>query len=148
MKEKILIYVALCISAIFAEDERCFGKNEDGMKEGSCEQSVYVCNLGFDVSNGPNVMFFSLGSDPSCETLKTSDLKTIAYPGSSSNSLWLKIFLIEDKYNADPLSLALAGSLALAASNNKERVDVIYEKVEPYEYGGIRLMSISKAIKK
>jgi hypothetical protein len=59
-----------------------------------------------------------------------------------------KNFLIEDKYNADPLSLALAGSLALAASNNKERVDVIYEKVEPYEYGGIRLMSISKAIKK
>ena len=89
-------------------------------------------------------MFFSLGSDPSCETLKTSDLKTIAYPGFSSNSLWLKIFLIEDKYNADPLTLALAGSLALAASNNKECVNVIYKQNHEYEYGGIRLMSISK----
>ena len=93
-------------------------------------------------------MFFSLGSDPSCETLKTSSLRTLAYPGGSDTSLWLKIFLIEDDDNADPLSLSLAGSLALAASNNKECVNVIYKQNHEYEYGGIRLMSISKAIKK
>lgn len=52
--------------------------------------------------------------------------------------------MIENEYEASPLSLTLAGSLALAASGAREPVSVIYHQVSTVEYGGIRLQSISK----
>ena len=66
------------------------------------------------------------------------------YPGSTTPSPNLKIFLIEEENNASQLSLTLAGSLALSASNNKEPVFVIYKKEHDVEFGGIKLLSINK----
>ena len=74
----------------------------------------------------------------------SSALKTYTYPGSVTYSSYLKIFLIEDEFNASPLSLTLAGSLALSASNNKEPIFVIYKQDHDIEFGGIKLQSINK----
>jgi len=73
-----------------------------------------------------------------------SALRTYTYPGSATYSPYLKLFLIEDEFNASPLSLTLAGSLALSASNSKEPVYVIYKQDHNVEYGGIKLQSIKK----
>ncbi len=108
------------------------------------KRSRYACGLGFDVSNGKNVMFFNLGTDTTCSILMTSELRTYTYPGSATYSPYLKLFLIEDEFNASPLSLTLAGSLALSASNNKEPIFVIYKKDHDIEFGGIKLQSINK----
>lgn len=74
----------------------------------------------------------------------SSALKIYTYPGSATYSPYLKLFLIEDEFNASPLSLTLAGSLALSASNNKEPIFVIYKQDHDIEFGGIKLQSINK----
>ena len=51
-------------------------------------------------------------------------------------------FLIEDEYNAGPLSLTLAGSIALSSAVNKAPVQILYTKVDSTQYGGLRLLSI------
>ena len=143
MKKIILFIAAICVSSAFST-ETCYTQNDLGMPAGSCTQTGYVCGLGFDVSNGKNVMFFNLGTDTTCSILMTSKLKTYTYPGSATYSPYLKLFLIEDEFNASPLSLTLAGSLALSASNNKEPVYVIYKQDHDVEFGGIKLQSINK----
>ena len=144
MKKTILFCIAFCASLVFSDEEVCY-TGEPGTPQGACWQHGYVCGLGFDVSNESDVMYFYLGADSSCNTLLASDsLKTYTYPGSSTYATELKLFLINDEYAASPLSLTLAGSLALSASNNKEMIFVVYKKVHDVQYGGIRLVSISK----
>ncbi len=141
---KTLLFCMVCfVSSVFST-ETCYTQNDLGMPAGSCTQTGYVCGLGFDVSNGKNVMFFNLGTDTTCSILMTSALRTYTYPGSATYSPYLKLFLIEDEFNASPLSLTLAGSLALSASNNKEPIFVIYKKDHDIEFGGIKLQSINK----
>ena len=143
MKKIILFIATIFVSSVFST-ETCYTQNDLGMSAGSCTQTGYVCGLGFDVSNGKNVMFFNLGADTTCNVLLTSSLRTYTYPGSATYSTYLKLFLIEDEFNASPLSLTLAGSLALSASNNKEPVYVIYKQDHDVEFGGIKLQSINK----
>jgi hypothetical protein len=143
MKKIILFIAAICVSSAFSTDT-CYTQNDQGMPAGSCTQIGYVCGLGFHESNGKNVMFVNLGTDTTCSILMTSKLKTYTYPGSATYSPYLKLFLIEDEFNASPLSLTLAGSLALSASNNKEPVYVIYKQDHDIEFGGIKLQSINK----
>ena len=143
MKKIILFIAAICVSSAFST-ETCYTQNDLGMPAGSCTQTGYVCGLGFDVSNGKNVMFLNLGADSTCNVLLSSALRTYTYPGSATYSSYLKIFLIEDEFYASPLSLTLAGSLALSASNNKEPVYVIYKQDHDVEFGGIKLQSINK----
>ena len=121
-------------------EEACNGN----LPSGACAQEGYVCKLGFDVDNEVDVMYFHLGLDSTCNSLLSSELKTQHSLMDTTTSASLKVFLIENENNASPLSLTLAGSLALSASNNKERVYIIYRKVSNIEYGGIRLLSISK----
>ena len=62
-------------------------------------------------------------------------------PSSSSSDA--KFFLIEDEYDAGPLSLTLAGSLAMSATLNGRAVSIVYKRVrEDMDYGAIRLLSI------
>ena len=143
MKKIVLFCIAFGASMAFSS-ETCYTLTDSGMLQGSCSQTGYICKLGFDVSNGNNAMFFYLGADTSCVTLLQTSLTTYLYPGSTTPSPNLKIFLIEDENNASPLSLTLAGSLALSASNNKEPVFVIYKKEHDVEFGGIKLLSINK----
>lgn len=140
---KFPLAIALLVSFSLAE-EICNTDNLPTIPANSCVQEGYVCGLGFDVSHESSVMFFHLGADASCSTLLTSRLKTFLYAGSDVYSAAAKFFLIENEYEASPLSLTLAGSLALAASGAREPVSVIYHQVSPVEYGGIRLQSISK----
>ena len=142
MKKTILFCIAFCASLAFSS-EVCY-TDEPGTPQGACWQKGYVCGLGFDVDNESDVMYFYLGADSSCNTLLTTSFHTLPYPNSQTETTELKIFLINDEHAASPLSMTLAGSLALSASNNKEMVFVVYKKVQDIQYGGIRLMSISK----
>ena len=143
MKKTILFCIAFCASLVFS-DEECY-TGDPGTPQGACWQHGYVCGLGFDVSNESDVMYFYLGADSLCDSLPPSkNMPTNLFPGSTEPTTNLKIFLINDEHAASPLSLTLAGSLALSASNNKEMVFVVYKQVDSIQYGGIRLMSISK----
>lgn len=51
-------------------------------------------------------------------------------------------FLIEDEYNAGPLSLTLAGSIALSGAVNRTPVQILYRSVDSTQYGGLRLLAI------
>ena len=160
MKKVIFLVMALAIS-VFAEDGptssssatsttssssgQTFGTeicNTDGslneIPEGSCQMNGYVCNLGFNVAEEKNVFFFNIGTDMQCNTLAGSSLAP-----SSSSSSHATFFLIEDEYDAGPLSLTLAGSLAMSATLNGRVVSIIYRRVRnDIEYGAIRLQSI------
>ena len=104
----------------------------------SYQMNGYVCNLGFNVAEEKNVLFFNIGTDALCTTLVGSSLMP-----SSSSSSHATFFLVEDEYDAGPLSLTLAGSLAMSASLNGRAVSVIYKQVrDDIEYGAIRLLSI------
>ena len=63
----------------------------------------------------------------------------IQYCETNPNAVF---FLIEDEYNAGPLSLTLAGSIALSSAVNKAPVQILYTKVDSTQYGGLRLLSI------
>lgn len=159
MKKVIFLVLALMMS-VLAEDgptssstipatssssgqplgaENC---NTDGslneIPANSCQMNGYVCNPGFNVAEEKNVLFFNIGTDALCTTLVGSSLMP-----SSSSSSHATFFLVEDEYDAGPLSLTLAGSLAMSASLNGRAVSVIYKQVrDDIEYGAIRLRSI------
>ena len=159
MKKVIFLVLALMMS-VLAEDgptssstipatssssgqplgaENC---NTDGslneIPANSCQMNGYVCNPGFNVAEEQNVLFFNIGTDALCTTLVGSSLMP-----SSSSSSHATFFLVEDEYDAGPLSLTLAGSLAMSASLNGRAVSVIYKQVrDDIEYGAIRLLSI------
>ena len=159
MKKVIFLVLALMMS-VLAEDgptssstipatssssgqplgaENC---NTDGslneIPANSCQMNGYVCNPGFNVAEEKNVLFFNIGTDALCTTLVGSSLMP-----SSSSSSHATFFLVEDEYDAGPLSLTLTGSLAMSASLNGRAVSVIYKQVrDDIEYGAIRLLSI------
>lgn len=113
-----------------------------GIPEESCMQTGFVCHLGFDVNNEQNVISFYLGSDSTCQSLLDTRFKTIRVTDDSKINT-LRLSLIEsEEFHTDVLSMVLASSIALSASNNKKLVSVIYHQVSKDEYGGIRLQSI------
>lgn len=117
--------------------ESCNSSGSTGViPPGSCHVNGFVCNLGFDLGE-KNVLFFNIGTDLTCNSLAGSTLM----PSSSSSEA--KFFLIEDEYDAGPLSLTLAGSLAMSATLNGRAVSIVYKRVrEDMDYGAIRLLSI------
>jgi len=141
MKKIISAIIILSASLWAISNEHC---NIPLNPSGSCEQAGYICNLGFNVYGENSIMYFHLGADSSCSTLLTSDnLKTYKSKLDSSYSDYPKFFLIENEEKMGPLSLTLAGSLAMLAVNNAIPVDIIYQKVGDIEFGGIKLLSIS-----
>lgn len=141
MKKIISTIIILTVSLWAISNEHC---NIPLHPSGSCEQVGYICNLGFNVYGENSIMYFHLGADSSCTTLLTSDsLKTYKSELDSNYSDYPKFFLIENENKMGPLSLTLAGSLAMLAVNNAIPVDIIYQKVGDIEFGGIKLLSIS-----
>lgn len=137
--KKVIITLLIFGTMLWAE-EKC---NVPGNPDGSCQQIGYVCNLGFNVNGEDNVMFFHLGADASCTNLLKSDsLQTFLTETDTTLSAAAKFFLVENEENIGPLSLTLAGSLAMLAVNNNTPVDIIYKKVKDIEFGGIKLLSI------
>lgn len=138
--KKVILYAITILVAIIGAEENC---NVPGNPDGSCQQIGYVCNLGFNVNGEDNVMFFHLGADASCTNLLKSDsLQTFLTETDTTLSTAAKFFLVENEENIGPLSLTLAGSLAMLAVNNNTPVDIIYKKVKDIEFGGIKLLSI------
>lgn len=136
--KKIIITLLFLGTMLWAE-EKC---NVPGNPDGSCQQIGYVCNLGFNVVGENNIMFFHLGADSTCTNLVESTLTTHLTETDTTLSAAAKFFLVENEENIGPLSLTLAGSLAMLAVNNNTPVDIIYKKVKDIEFGGIKLLSI------
>lgn len=140
MKNVICILALLATAILATTNENC---NVPENPEGSCQQTGYICNLGFNVVGEDNIMFFHLGSDTTCNTLLTSKL---AYKRNTNNGIdstaWF--FLRENQEKMGPLSLTLAGSLAMLATNNATPVEIIYKKIENNNeaFGRIKLLSI------
>lgn len=138
--KKAILYAITVLVAIIGAEENC---NVPGNPDGSCQQAGYVCNLGFDVNGEDNVMYFQLGTDAACTNLFKSDsLETYLTESGTTTSSSTKFFLIENVENVGPLSLTLAGSLAMLAINNNTPIEIIYKQVKKSEYGGIKLLSI------
>ena len=117
-----------------------YGCDQTGNLPGSCFQNGYVCNIGFDVNNAKDVLFFSLGVDSLCTTLNNSNKATYLKNGQLAPHAIF--FMIEDEHNATPLSMTTAGALALSASVNRIPVEIMYNQVDSLQYGGLRLRSI------
>lgn len=143
MKKTIILALILTVST-FAQGSLEHDCSATGNPEGSCIMDGFVCNLGFGVAEEKSAMFFNIGLDTTCGKLQKSDsLPTYPNPDDTTiESQSTKFFLIEDEYNAGPLSLTLAGSMAMSASLNGRKVSIIYKRVKLEEYGGIRLLSI------
>lgn len=143
MKKVILYAITIFVATIWAS-ETCQGAETTPNPPYSCEQTGYVCNLGINVNGENSIMYFHLGADSSCSILLTSNsLKTFKSELDSSYSVFTKFYLIENENKMGPLSLTLASSLAMLAVNNSIPVNVIYKKVGEYDFGGIKLLSIS-----
>ena len=138
--KKVILYAITILVTIIGAEENC---NVPGNPDGSCQQAGYVCNLGFDVNGEDNVMYFHLGADAACTNLLESKrIKTQLTESDTTKSKSTKFFLIENVENVGPLSLTLAGSLAMLAINNNTPIEIIYKQVKKSEYGGIKLLSI------
>ena len=140
MKRIILCIATILVASLGAiANENC---NIPQNPAGSCQQTGFVCNLGFNVVGEDNIMFFQLGTDATCTNLLESSLPTHLTETDTTLSASAKYFLIENEENMGPLSLTLAGSLAMLAVNNNMPVEIIYKKVKDIEFGGIKLLSI------
>lgn len=142
--KKVILYAITILVAIIGAEESCQGPETYPNPPYSCQQTGYVCNLGFDVNGEDNVMYFQLGLDPTCATLfKSENIKPQLTETDTTKSSSTKFFLIENVEKTGPLSLTLAGSLAMLAVNNNMQVHIIYKKVKDIDYGGIKLLSIN-----
>lgn len=101
-------------------------------------KNVYLCNVGFDVSDERNMLFFNIASDAACLSKFKSDYITFEDTPNAPT----RFFLVEDENQTSPLSLTLAGSLAMAASLNERSVTIVYRKIKEEAYGGTRLLTI------
>ncbi len=139
--KKVIYTLAILATTFFAKaSENC---NVPENPEGSCQQIGYVCNLGFNVVGENNMMFFNLGADATCTNLlKSEQFPTKESANSNVESAYSNFTLIENEENMGPLSLTLAGSLAMLAVNNNIPVDIIYKKVDSLYFNGIKLQSI------
>ena len=135
-----LLFMLSLLAGTASSETSDFNCGNEGNPSESCYQAGYVCNIGFDVANAKDVLFFALGTDSTCSTLNTSRFPT--YDVNNQPSPHAVFFLIEDEYNAGPLSLTLAGSIALSSAVNKAPVQILYTKVDTVQYGGLRLLSI------
>ena len=141
--KKVILYAITVLVAIIGAEESCQGPETYPNPPYSCQQTGYVCNLGFDVNGDDNVMYFQLGTDATCTNLLESKrIKTQLTESDTTKSKSTKFFLIENVENVGPLSLTLAGSLAMFAINNNTPIEIIYKQVKKSEYGGIKLLSI------
>ena len=135
MKILLSAVFIFAISLWATTNENC---NVPSNPDSSCVQNGYVCNLGFNVNGEDNIMHFDLGADSTCADLLTSSLA----PKGGTQDTTVRVFLWENKENMGPLSLTLAGSLAMLAFNNNQQVSIIYKKVDDVPFGGIKLLSI------
>ena len=142
--KKVILYAITILAATIWATETCQGAETTPNPPYSCQQTGYVCNLGFNVNGEDNVMFFQLGLDSTCANLfKSENIKTQLTETDTTKSSSTKFFLIENEEKTGPLSLTLAGSLAMLAVNNNMQVYIIYKKVKDIEFGGIKLLSIN-----
>ena len=148
MKKTMVLILALAVFAVAQNFERC---NISGIPdslsistipEGSCSrENVFVCNVGFNVAGEKSMLYLNISLNAACNSLETSRLVVYDAP-SNTEPLYTTFFLVEDEYEATPLSLTLAGSLAMSASLNGKKVRIIYKKVKDEASGGIRLQTI------
>ncbi|SHM43177.1 hypothetical protein SAMN05720472_1343 [Fibrobacter sp. UWR3] len=150
MKKIMFLILALAVFAFTQNYERC---NIPGIPDslsistipdGSCSrENVFVCNVGFNVAGEKSMLYLNISLNAACTSLETSRLAVYENPSNPTTSpSYTTFFLVEDEYEATPLSLTLAGSLAMSASLNGKRVRIIYKKVKDEAYGGIRLQTI------
>lgn len=141
--KKVILYAITILAATIWAGENCQGEEATPNPPYSCSQTGYVCNLGFNVKEENNMMFFNLGADASCSNLlKSEKFKTRSAPNSVAYTDYSNFTLIENQENMGPLSLTLAGSLAMLASNNNIPVYIIYKQVDTLYFNGIKLLSI------
>lgn len=143
---KKLISFALILAAnIFAQGnqapELC---NVAGFPQGSCIKQGFICDIGFNVAGAKSMLFFKLSEDTQCtQKFKSNEFATYTdTTDMSTTTLHTTFSLIEDEYEATPVSVTLAGSLALAASLNGRKVSVVYKQVRREDFGGVRLQVI------
>ena len=139
--KKVICTLAILATIIGATtNEKC---NIPENPPGSCYQTGYICNLGFNVNGENNMMFFNLGTDMSCTNLlKSEKFLTKELANSNVESAYSNFTLIENEEKMGPLSLTLAGSLAMLAANNNIPVSIIYKQVGYLYFNGIKLLSI------
>lgn len=139
--KKVICTLAILATIIGATtNEKC---NIPENPPGSCYQTGYICNLGFNVNGENNMMFFNLGTDATCTNLlKSEQFRTKKAPNNDSISTYSNFTLIENEEHMGPLSLTLAGSLAMLAANNNIPVSIIYKQVDSLYFNGIKLQSI------
>lgn len=144
---KIIVLLFILATCIFAQAQQPFNEqcNVHGIPPGSCVVQGFVCNAGFNVGGEKSMLFFKIGADAACTStaLFKSQISVYENPAdSTSEPINTTIFLVEDEYETGPLSLTLAGSIAMSASLNERMVSVVYKKVKDEAYGGIRLLTI------
>lgn len=149
MKKTIVLALVLTALAFAEVNERCNIPTQDtsayiaSIPDSSCSwENVFICNVGFNVSGERSMLFFNISLYASCDSLKKSRLPVYENSSNATEPFYTTFFLVEDEYEATPLSLTLAGSLAMSASLNGKKVRVIYKKVKNEAYGGIRLQTI------
>lgn len=108
-------------------------------KEACLVENVFLCNMGFNVDGERSMLFFYIASDAACST-KLFESKKFVY--DNTQGMPTRFFLVEDEDQASPLSLTLAGSLAMSATLNNRSVTIVYKKFKNEAYGGTRLLSI------
>ncbi len=122
--------------------EHCYDKDAyKNIPEGSCDWAGYVCKLGFNTDAPFGIMYFYLGTDASCTTLRKSGKFKTKVSGETESPA-TGFFVYEDDDKATALTMTLAGSLALSAHNRGTPVYIIYEQVNEDSFGGIRVRSI------
>ena len=150
MKKTMVLILALAVFAFTQNYERCnIPDIPDSLfistiPEGSCSrENVFVCNVGFNVAGEKSMLYLNISLNAACTSLENSRLAVYENPSdTTTRPSYTTFFLVEDEYEATPLSLTLAGSLAMSASLNGKKVRIIYKKVKDEAYGGIRLQTI------
>lgn len=143
--KKIISFALILAANISAQGnqnaEQC---DVPGFPDGSCIKEGYVCDMGFNVAGTKGMLYFKLSENAQCTQKFKSD-RFVTYTDTtdtSTTTLHTTFFLIEDEYDATPVSVTLAGSLALAASLNGRKVSVVYKQVKLEDFGGVRLQLI------
>lgn len=143
--KKVISFALILVASIFAQGNQA-GELCDvaGFPQGSCIKQGFVCDIGFNVAGAKSMLYFKLGESAQCtQKFKSDQFATYTdTTDTSTHTLYTTFFLIEDEYDATPVSVTLAGSLALAASLNGRKVSVVYKQVKLEDFGGVRLQVI------
>ena len=143
--KKIIVLALMLVMSAFAQtsqnNEQCGG---NGIPQGSCATVGFICNVGFNVAGEKGIVFFRMATDMQC----TNSIKSAQFPtyydttNHSTVTSRTTFFVIEDENGATPVSVTLAGSIALSASLNARKVFVIYKQVREEDFGGVVVQSI------